>query len=252
MDTLELSDVTALPIQVVGMSFYFDPGTKERAKEHGLHSLQFYGLGRAGVLGDVDRETVERAFTFFDPGVYDFLWDNAREKADPAETANAHVRAAYEFADRTFGAIPVDVLARYAAAANKVIGALGIGQHLLVDGYRQYPVPENPVHAAYLGAILMRELRGGVHIVAVQSVGLSALEACYLQDPGVFKMHGYKDEDVPAVTEEHHQLKVEAEERTSTMMAECFSVLSDQERQDLCDGALAMFGALSDPVAVTR
>jgi hypothetical protein len=249
---LELSHVTADPIQVVGMSFYFDPGTNERATAYGLHRLQFYGLGRAGVLGDVDRETVERAFTFFDPGVYDFLWDNAREKADPVETASAYVQAAYEFADRTFGAIPVDVLARYAAAAHKVSGAQDVGQHLLVDGYRQYPVPENPVHAAYLGAILMRELRGGVHIVAVQSVGLSALEACYLQDPGVFKMHGYKDDDVPAVTEEHRTLKVEAEERTNTMMAECFSVLSDQERQDLCDGALAMFGALSDPVAVTE
>jgi hypothetical protein len=252
MDTLELSHVTADPIQIVGMSFYFDPGTKERAKEHGLHSLQFYGLGRGGVLGDVDRNTVDRAFTFFDPGVFDFLWDNAREKADPAETASAYVQAAYEFADRTFGAVPIDVLARYASAAHKVIGSLDVGQHLLVDGYRQYPVPENAVHAAYLGAILMRELRGGVHIEAVQSVGLSPLEACYLQGPGVFKMHGYQDDNVPDVTEEHRNLKVQAEERTDTMMAECFSVLSDVERQDLCDGALAMFNALSDPVAVTE
>jgi hypothetical protein len=251
MDTMELSHVTADPIQVVGMSFYFDPGTKERATEHGLHYLQFYGMGRAGVLGDVDRTTVDRAFTFFDPGVYDFLWDDAREKADPIETASAYVLAAYEFADRTFGAIPTELLARYAVAAHKIIGAIDVGQHLLVDGYRQYRVPENSVHAAYLGAILMRELRGGVHIVAVQSVGLTPREACYLQDPGVFKMHGYKDDDAPTVTEEHHKLKVEAEERTNTMMAECFSVLSDQERQDLCDGALAMFNALSDPVAVT-
>jgi hypothetical protein len=252
MDTLELSQLTADPIQVVGLSFYFDPGTNERAKEHGLHRLQFYGLGRGGVLGDVDRTTVDRAFTFFDPGVYDFLWDSAREKADPVETASAHVQAAYEFADRTFGAVPVDLLARYAAAAHTVINSLDVGQHLLVDGYRQYPVPENAVHAAYLGAILMRELRGGVHIVAVRSVGLSAREACYLQSPDVFKMHGYKDDDVPVVTEEHHKLKVEAEERTNTMMAECFSVLSDQERHDLCDGALAMLNALSDPVAVAE
>jgi hypothetical protein len=252
MDTLELSQITADPIQVVGLSFYFDPGTNERAREHGLHRFQFYGLGRGGVLGDVDRTTVERAFTFFDPGAYDFFWDDAREKADPVETASAHVQAAYEFADRTFGAIPVELLARYATAAHKVINSLAVGQHLLVDGYRQYPVPESAVHAAYLGAILMRELRGGVHIVAVQSVGLSPLEACYLQSPDGFRMHGYRDEDVPAVTEEHRTLKVQAEERTNAMMAECFSVLSDQERRDLCDGALAMFDALSSPVAVAE
>jgi hypothetical protein len=35
------------------------------------------------------------------------------------------------------------------------------------------------------------------------------------------------------------------------MMGECFSVLSDlEERQHLADGALAMFAALKEPVAV--
>ena len=126
MDTLELSHVAADPIQIVGLSFHFDPGMNERAKEPGLHRLQFYGLGRGGVLGDVDRNTVDRAFTFFDPGVYDFLWDGARGKADPVETASVYVQAAYELADRTFGAIPVDVPERYAAAAHKVIGALAM------------------------------------------------------------------------------------------------------------------------------
>jgi hypothetical protein len=38
---------------------------------------------------------------------------------------------------------------------------------------------------------------------------------------------------------------------TSSMMAECFSVLSDEERQHLADGALAMYAALNEPVAVS-
>jgi hypothetical protein len=60
MDTLELANVTADPIQVVGMSFYFDPFTVELAKQRGLHRFQFYGLGRGGVLGDVDRRRLTR------------------------------------------------------------------------------------------------------------------------------------------------------------------------------------------------
>jgi hypothetical protein len=252
MDTIELSDVTATPIQVVGMSFYFDPGTVALAGEQGLHRFQFYGLGRGGVLGDVDREVVERAFTFFHPATYEFIWDGARLKADPALTASAYLQAAYEFADRTFGVIPVEVLARYAAAAHKVAGAVESGHHLLVDGYRQYRVPESAVHAAYLGAILMRELRGCVHIDAVASVGLTPLEACYLQAPETFKSHGYKDADVPRVTPDLVEKKAEAETITNAMMADCFSVLSNDERQDLRDGALAMFDALGHPVAVTE
>ncbi|MGA2294489.1 MAG: hypothetical protein ABSG24_04600 [Acidimicrobiales bacterium] len=249
MDTLELANVTADPIQVVGMSFYFDPFTVELAKQRGLHRFQFYGLGRGGVLGDVDRQTVDEAFTFFNPSVYDFLWDGAREKADPVETAAAYVQAAYEYADRTFGAIARDVLAAYAQAAHKVVAHVEVGRHHLVDGYRQYPIPSDPVHAAYLGAILMRELRGGVHIVAVREAGLSALEACYLQNPDVFRSHGYRDDDAPEVTAEHEGKKIEAERLTNLMMANCFSVLSDDERQALRAGALAMYDAITNPGA---
>jgi hypothetical protein len=52
------------------------------------------------------------------------------------------------------------------------------------------------------------------------------------------------------VTPESAALKLRAEELTSAMMAECFSVLSDEERQSLADGATAMFAALKDPVPV--
>jgi hypothetical protein len=34
------------------------------------------------------------------------------------------------------------------------------------------------------------------------------------------------------------------------MMAECFGVLSDDEREHLANGALAMFAAIKAPVAV--
>jgi hypothetical protein len=161
------------------------------------------------------------------------------------------VRSAYAFADRTFGALDAQLLRDFAAAAHKVAADVESGHHQLVDGYKQYEVPSNPVHAAYLGCILLRELRGCVHIDAVKEVGLSALEACYLQDPTIFTMHGYVEEETPSVTPETAAMKVRAEELTSAMMGECFSVLSDLERQHLADGALAMFGALKEPVPVS-
>jgi hypothetical protein len=251
MDTLELADATADPTQVVGLSFYFDPQTVERGGEYGLHRFQFYGLGRGGVLGDVSRSEVEEAFTFFHTGVFDFIWDNARSKAEPVSTAAAYLEAAYRFADRTFGAIPAEVLAGYAQVTQKVVEGVTMGHHKLVDGYRQYPVPESPVHAAYLGAILMRELRGCVHIDAVREVGLTPLQACYLQGSSAFKGHGYGDDDVPEVSAELEAKKAQAEVLTNAMMADCFSVLDERERLQLRDGALAMFDALNSPVVST-
>jgi hypothetical protein len=141
---MELSDVTAFPVQVVGMGFYFDPHTVERAGELSLHRLRFSGLGRGGVLGDVDRSVVDEAFTFFHPAVFDFIGDHARENAAPAQMAAAYLQAAYEFADRSFGAIPVEVLARYGAAAQKVVDGVEKGHHLLVGGYPSTRCPKVP------------------------------------------------------------------------------------------------------------
>ena len=66
----------------------------------------------------------------------------------------------------------------------------------------------------------------------------------------IFTLHGYVEAETPIMTPESAGKKVRAEEVTSEMMSECFTVLSDDERQHLADGALAMFAALKDPVAV--
>jgi hypothetical protein len=251
MNSVELADVLADPIQVLGMSFYFDPLTGVKGREHGLNMYEYYGLGRGGTLGDVDLDVVVEAFTFFHPRTLERMWNGGKAKADPVTVAADYVQAAYEFADRTFGDVDVEVLRRFAAAAHKVAAAVEIGHHHLVDGYKQYEVPTNPVHAAYLGCILMRELRGCVHIDAVDEVGLSAVEACYLQAPGIFTAHGYVEDETPEVTPESAAKKVRAEELTSALMAECFSVLSDVERREMAEGAQAMFNALKEPVAVS-
>jgi hypothetical protein len=252
MNATDTSVALADPIQLVGMSFYFDPATVERAKTHGLNVFQFYGLGRGGVLGDVDYDTVFDAFTFFSPSAMDMLWTKSREHADPVETANHHILAAYAYADATFGAVPIEVLEKFAAAAMKVANAVPSGHHHLLDGYKKFDVPSNPVHAAYLGAILMRELRGCVHIDAVREAGLSPVEAAYLQNPMIYKLHGYSDDEAPEVTEGLEEKKQKAEELTTKGVAKYFSVLSEEGLDDLYRGALAMNDAVANPVSVAQ
>jgi hypothetical protein len=252
MEALELSRALADPIQVLGMSFYFDPQTRARGKELGLNVFEFYGLGRGGALGDVDTQTVFDAFTFFHPDTIDFLWTNAKAKADPVEVAAAHVRAAYEFADRTFGGIDLTTHQQFAVAARRVVDAEPSGVCPLVDGYKLVPAPADPVHASYLGTIFLRELRGGLHIRAVNEVELDPLVACYLQDPALFTLHGYPEESAPTVTAELEAKKRRAEELTDAAEAKCFDVLSDAQRDALLDGATQMFAALESPVPVAR
>ena len=250
MNSTELADLVATPIQVVGMSFYFDESTRGRAKELGLNSFEFYGLGRGGTLGDVDADVVTNAFTFFHPRAVDRMWTDAKTKGDPETIAADYLRAAYDYADRTFGAIDPTVLNEFANATRKVAEAVESGHHLLVDGYKQFSVPQSPVHAAYLGAILMRELRGCVHIDAVRAAGIAPVEAIYVQDANLFKLHGYEETEIPELTPDHESKKAHAELLTTQGVAEYFNVLSDVERQSLATGALAMSEALGQPVAV--
>ncbi len=251
MNSTELSVALAEPIQLLGMSFYFTPTTTERAKAHGLNVYEFYGLGRGGVLGDVDFDTVFEAFTFFSPSAMDMLWSKSREKADPVSVANDYLLAAFAFADETFGAVPTATLERFARAAFKVVHSVPTGRHALFDGYKKFDEPDNPVHAAYLGTILLRELRGCVHIDAVHEVGITPAQAAYLQEPFIFKLHGYSEDDVPEVTSELEAKKQRAEELTTSAEALYFDVLSDDERQALVEGATAMAGALASPAPVT-
>ena len=179
------------------------------------------------------------------------MWTRRKEKADPATVAADYVQAAYEFADRTFGAIDHEVLADFAAAAHKVAAAVESGHHQLVDGYKQYEVPSEPgargvprVHldarTAWLRAHRRRQ-RGRTQ------------RGRGLLPPGPdrsFKCTATSRRRRPSITPELQAKKVRAEELTSAMMAECFSVLSDHERQHLADGAIAMYAALKEPVAV--
>jgi hypothetical protein len=252
MDATQTATLLADPIQVLGMKFYFDPLTKEHGREQGINVVEFYGLGRAGVLGDVDTQSVVDAFTFFDPSLIDYFWTQAKTKADPVTVAAAHVEAAYAFADKTFGDLDSELLARFSDAARRVSETLPFGVCALVDGYRQYPWPSEPVHGAYLGVILLRELRGGLHIVAVHDAQLDVIAACYLQGPEVFALHGYKETDVPDVSDDLREQKAKAEELTNAAMSSALDVLNDDQRVALVEGANAMFAALSDPDPLAR
>ena len=250
MNTSELSTSTDSPIQGAGAAFYFAPTTAAYAETIGVNVYNFYGLGRGGVLGNVDSKKVYEEFYFFSQRSIDFLYGSGLDKAEAAATAKHYVQAAYAFADATFGAIATDILAKFASAAQKVNKNVAAGQYSIYDGYMQYETPSNPVHAAYLGVIQMRELRGGVHTVEVKNAGLSPVDACYIQDAGVFKLHGYTDDDIPTVTDELKALKKKADENTQAKFASYLEVLSDEEMQNFLDGANAMFAALSNPQAV--
>ncbi len=233
-------------IQKIGMSFYFDSGTAEHAKAHDMNVYEYYAIGRGGVLGDVDASRVGEVFWFFDQGMIDMMWSGSTAKVDAVTGAQSHVKAAYAYADRVFANVDPATLSAFGAAARKVAESTPRGKYPLVDGYLAFDPPTEPAHAAKLGSIMLRELRGAVHIDSTRELGLSAADACYGNSEFIYKLHGYSAEVDPDRAEEIRSRMGAAEDQTTKVMAGYLDVLSDDEKAALKAGAEAMDEAIKN------
>jgi len=251
MDARTLAETTADPLGTVGMSFYFSPQATAIGESIELDVVTFYAAGRGGVLGDIDVVEVDETFYFFNPGMIAGMMSKARSTADRSAAVAAHLAAADAYAQATFGGISSEVLESFADAAAALISSLPEGAWPLVDGYLACAVPSDPVNRAYFYAVVLRELRGGVHTDAVKAAGVSAAAACQLDRGGAyFGLHGYGDEHRVEETPQLVAARAAAEDATTAGMAELFGVLTEDQRDALADGALALFDALGSPVPV--
>jgi Helix-turn-helix family len=251
VDALDLARRLAGPAQQLGLSFYFDTPTRARAHELGLNAVEFYGLGRGGVLGDVGVGRVLEVFAFFSPGAVEAIWTAPKARCAPVATARAYIEAAYDFADRTFGALDRATLGFVGQGARRVAEGAAPGEAPLAEGYLALADPVDPVHQGYLGAILLRELRGGVYANAVRAAGLDGRAVTFLDSPDDFALHGFALDDAPVVTEELRARRLRAEAATDERMGALLGVL-DGSFDDFARGVEGMLAALAEPVAVER
>jgi hypothetical protein len=193
------------------------------------------------VLGNATPADVDEVFFFFKSGLIGSVVEAARASADPSAILEAHIGSAEDYAIATFSHVDPPVLEGFDDAAIRVVEALPVGRWLLVDGYRSVAVSSDPVASAYLRAVVLRELRGGVHREAVESAGLTDSEACQFdQGDSYYRLHGYGDEDRVAETPTILAARASAEEATDRRMADLLSALNERQLTELMAGAQAM------------
>lgn len=152
------------------------------------------------MLGDVDADVVSAAFGFFEPGM---------------------IRAAWE---------SVDMPAEKAAAADPA-GAT------LFAGWRALPqATDDPGRALQLIQVL-RELRGGLHLIAVRVTPFQAVltgGSARNSGPDQAREFGWP-EPYPEVVPEWQRRWDAAEALTDELIAPAFAVLSQDEGHELTD-----------------
>lgn len=163
------------PINRIGSRFMFDPATYADAAAHGFAGIDFYVAGRCGVLGDVDADVVTAALGFFEPATVRALWEQGCAAQSAARSAELFAEACAGWGRDHLGA-DLDY-ADLAELAGRVIAATDVAALPLFAGWRAMPVPDDPKGAAMHRLNVLRELRGGAHVVAVVAAGISPLDA---------------------------------------------------------------------------
>ena len=215
----------------LGGGFMISKQAKAFAVDHRMRGRPAYVLGRGSVLGDVDADVVTAAFGFWPADVVRESWDQGRAVLDVATA-----RERYAEMCRSWGRARLAGLsdpARLAELLSWVVDGCDVVGLPLFAGWRAVPLPDDDLGAVTEQLHVMRERRGGLHLLAVIACGLTPLQAV-LSGPGgtsnaTFFGHDEPFEDVSGLT----TARSEAEALTDRLAAPAFDVLAHDERVEL-------------------
>ncbi|MFE3542641.1 hypothetical protein ACFXK0_06695 [Nocardia sp. NPDC059177] len=193
-----------------------------------------YARGRGGVLGEVDADVVTAAFGFFAPDCIRPAWESVPMPAEAAATG--YLAACHDFGRRRLAGFAqadrlVELLQRVNAAAPTP--ALG-----LFAGWRAMPLPADGPAAVLQATHVLRELRGGLHLLAVLAQGLTPLQAILIagspiaDGPTQAQRLGWTA-PFEEITDDQRVRWAAAEKLTDELIEPCFDALDDTERAEL-------------------
>jgi hypothetical protein len=237
----DLAIDTGTKLGKIGQAFYFHPDTVARGQELGMKPFQFYGLGRGGVLGDVDNSVVHSAFGYFHPAMIDHVVGGARELIGARECGREYMECARNLGRATFA--DLEGLAEFSEAAEALADIIDGTALTLYVATAAEPLCADLPGRAMQHAVALREWRGSVHLVAIVGSGLDPVRAHVVKRPDDYAMFGYRDEMVEA-TEQERAAHEAAEGTTNEICSAALAKLTDEQRTAYAAGVDAMAAAL--------
>lgn len=231
---LAVVKATAVPIHDIGTAAYLSPDIAAWAAEWGWSNpFAFYFAGRGGMLGDVGSDVVTSALGWFEPSAVQAMFSEGIGVVGATGAAARMAEAHGMWGEKHYGG--VEGLEEIVAVTEEFVDGLEGSAIPLFVGWRHAARSESPSGRVAQLMQILREWRGGIHLVATTAVGLSPLEAILTNEgPGQAKFFGWPVPfpDIDAIKERHH----EAEEITDRL---CASALADA----LGEGRYASFEA---------
>jgi hypothetical protein len=232
---------TSAPIHDIGTAIYLSPDLFGWAAEWGWSNpFAFYFAGRGGMLGDVGAEVVYSAFGWFEPSaVATFFGEGAAVKG--ASTAALRMAEAHALWGRKH-LRHVEGLGGIVAVTETLVDGLEGSGLPLFSGWRAAPRADDDAGRAAQLMQILREWRGGLHLVATTAVGLSPREAILTNEgEGQAKFFGWPEPfpDCADIRFKHD----EAEALTDQLSVASFSRALDRDLFEEFDAGVAAIHA---------
>jgi hypothetical protein len=218
----------------LGGAFMISRYAKAAATDQELSGVwTSYFAGRAGLLGDVDADVVTAAIGFYPADVVRIGWEGAWATTSPARSGQRYLQACHEW-----GRVKLEGFAgagRLAELAGAVAAAADVAGLPLFAAWRAAPVPRDDEARAAQAVQVLREHRGGLHVVSVLAAGLTPLQAI-LAGPGgegnaaFFGWTG-PYQDVTALAD----ARAAAEVMTDQLADRAYAVLDAAEQAELAE-----------------
>ncbi|MFC0528116.1 SCO6745 family protein [Phytohabitans kaempferiae] len=226
----------------LGGAFSEDPRTLRRARMMGLSGWAFYVAGRGGALGDVRTDTVAAALGFIAPDAVVDGWEAARRVLPPMEVAAKRLAECCRWGAERLESFPR--VERLAELVQRIVVSADPAGMPLFAAWRAMPVPDDALGArAAVLLHLLREYRGGGHLIAVRASGLTPLEAVIAGPDGEAGAVAFGWQPPYPPIGPLVRRRMWAEAVTDRITADAFSVLESAERVELVgllDSALQM------------
>jgi hypothetical protein len=205
-------------------------------QETGFAGWAPYFRGRCGVLGEVDADVVVAATGFFPAEVVREVWE-AAASLPAADAASRFAVVCQDFGRRKLAGF--DDADRLAELLEMVVGNADVVGAPLCAGWRAMRLPADGLARVSQLAHVLRELRNGLHLVAVLATGLSPLQSVLTSSSALIpggeanaEFFGWP-RPYPEATAELRERRVRAEELTDTLVAPAFEIFGEGEADEL-------------------
>ncbi|MFE3187890.1 hypothetical protein ACFXHA_02715 [Nocardia sp. NPDC059240] len=223
-------------IQQIGGGFMFSREARAFSDSTGVPGfLPGYTRGRGGVLGEVDADVVSSAFGFFRPETVRAAWE-ATSAMSAESAALGYLKVCQDFGRRKLAGF--EDSARLAELLQRVVAATDPVGAPLFAGWRALPQAEDAPGLVLQLIHVLRELRGGLHLVGVLGSGLTPLQAVLIAGSPLesgddhARSFGWP-EPYGEITAELKGRWMQAESITDDLIAPAFAVLEDKEGEEL-------------------